>query len=64
MMFVFDQIMFQVEVSKYNASGPIVDELRNKILLIDGILLAFFVGMFFLARVKPVLGCVLALVAF
>jgi hypothetical protein len=64
MMVVFDQIMFQIEVSKYDLSGPIVDEIRNKVLLIDGILLAFFVGMFFLARVKPVLGCVLALVAF
>lgn len=64
MMFVFDQIMFQYEVSKYDVSGPLVDELRNKVLLIDGILLAFFIGMFFLAKVKPVLGCVLALIAF
>lgn len=64
MMVVFDQIMFQVEVSKYNASGPLVDELRNKLFLIDGIVLAFFVGMFFLAKAKPVIACVLALIAF
>jgi hypothetical protein len=64
MMVVFDQIMFQYQVSKFNASGPLVDELRTKILIIDGVVLAFFVGMYFLARVKPVIACVLALIAF
>ena len=63
-MFVFDQISFQLQVSKLNASGPLVDELRNKLLMIDGVMLAFFVGMFFLARVKPVIACVLALIGF
>lgn len=64
LMVVVDQIIFQYQVSKYNASGPLVDELRNQLFLIDGVVLAFFVGMYFLARVKPVLGCVLALVGF
>jgi hypothetical protein len=63
-MVVFDQIYFQYEVSKYNASGPIVDALRNRLFLIDGVVLAFFVGMFFLAKYKPVIACVLALIGF
>lgn len=64
LMVVVDQIMFQVMVSKYGVSGSIVDEARNQLFLIDGIVLAFFVGMFFLAKHKPVLGCVLALIGF
>lgn len=45
-------------------SGPEVDKIRNQLFMIDGIVLAFFVGMFFLAKYKPVMGCVLALIGF
>lgn len=63
LMVIVDQIMFAVLVPDY-APADLVREARNQLLLIDGLVLAFFVGMFFLARIKPVLGCVLALVGF
>ena len=63
LMVVVDQIYFAV-MDKTGAPEELVREVRNQLLLIDGLVLAFFVGMYFLARVKPVLGCVLALVGF
>ena len=63
LMVIVDQILFAVMVPKW-APAELVREARNTLLLIDGLVLAFFVAMFFLARVKPVLGCVLALVGF
>ena len=63
LMVIVDQILFAVMVPDW-APREIVRDARNKLLLIDGLVLAFFVAMFFLARVKPVLGCVLALVGF
>lgn len=63
LMVVVDQILFTVMVPSY-APADLVAKARNQLFLIDGIVLAFFVGMYFLARVKPVLGCVLALIGF
>lgn len=63
LMVVVDQILFAVMVPSY-APSDLVREARNQLFLIDGLVLAFFVGMYFLARVKPVLGCVLALIGF
>jgi len=63
LMVVVDQILFAVMVPSY-APADLVREARNQLFLIDGLVLAFFVGMYFLARVKPVLGCVLALIGF
>ncbi|HLL21965.1 MAG TPA: hypothetical protein VK427_07535 [Kofleriaceae bacterium] len=64
-MVVFDQIMFQLEVSKYpDAPAELVSKARNFLFLVDGIVLAFFLGMFFLSKYKPLIACVLALVGF
>jgi hypothetical protein len=62
-MVVTDQIVFAVSIPS-GADPAIVSHYRNLLFLIDGIVLAFFIGMWFLARKKPVLGCTLALVAF
>src|SRR5688500_15750987 len=63
LMVVVDQIYFAVMVPA-GADPDLVSKVRNQLFLIDGVVLAFFVGMYFLARVKPVMGCVLALVGF
>lgn len=63
LMVVVDQIMFAVMVPR-GADPDLVSKVRNQLFLIDGLVLAFFVGMYFLARVKPVIGCVLALIGF
>ena len=63
LMVVVDQILFAVMVPSY-APADLVAKARNQLFLIDGIVLAFFVGMYFLARVKPVIACVLALIGF
>jgi hypothetical protein len=61
---IFDQIYFQLEISKYDLPRDIVSELRNHAFLTEGVVLAFFIGMFILAKFKPVIGCVLALIGF
>src|SRR5512139_1272355 len=63
LMVVVDQIMFAVLVPSY-APADLVAKARNMLFLIDGIVLAFFVGMYFLARVKPVIACTLALIGY
>ena len=63
LMVVVDQILFAVLVPA-GAPEDLVSKARNQLFMIDGIVLAFFVGMYFLARVKPVIGCVLALIGF
>ena len=62
-MVVVDQILFAVLVPA-GAPEDLVSKARSQLFMIDGIVLAFFVGMYFLARVKPVIGCVLALIGF
>jgi hypothetical protein len=63
LMVIVDQIIFAVMVPSY-APEDLVREARNTLFLIDGLVLAFFVGMYILAKHKPVMGCTLALLGF
>jgi hypothetical protein len=58
-----DQIYFARSIPA-GADPNLVREARNWQLMFDGIVLAFFVGMYVLAHWKAVLACVLALVGF
>lgn len=58
-------IMVEVEISKYaGAPSDLVAQVRFRVYLICAIVLAFFIGCYILAKYKPVLGCVLALVGY
>jgi hypothetical protein len=61
---VFTVIMFEVEIGKYDLPADILAKAHTRLAILCAIVLAFFVGCFFLARVKPVLGCVLALIGY
>jgi hypothetical protein len=63
LMVVFDQIYFAISIPA-GADPDLVSQARNWLFKVDGVVLAFFVGMYFLARVKPVVACVLALIGF
>jgi hypothetical protein len=63
-MVVCDQIFFAMQIPAGMSDHPLVVALRHKLMIADGLVLAFFIGMFFFAKFKPVLACVLALVAF
>ena len=58
-MFTLDMIMLYVV---YGDRLP--SEARNQLMMYDVIILAFFIGMWALAKVKPVVACVLALCGF
>jgi hypothetical protein len=63
LMFIVDQLVFAVSIPP-GADPAAVSAARTWLLKVDGALLGFFVGMYFLARVRPVIGCVLALIGF